>query len=90
MVTATMIDRLSTTLKVALKGYDAGDDLILINERHSEGSLRELARAVLIEMRSPTEDMRRAGAILFELDEEEALRAAGIVYTDMIEAALVA
>ena len=89
-MTATMIDRVSATLKAALKGYDAGADLILINERHSEGSLRELARTVLMEMRSPTDDMRRAGAVFFELGEEEASQAAGIVYTDMIEAALVA
>jgi len=35
-VTATMIDRLSATLKASPKGYDADADLILINERHSE------------------------------------------------------
>jgi hypothetical protein len=83
-----MIDRLAITLKIALKGYDAGDDLILIDERHSEASLRELAFAILSEIRSPTDDMRRAGAVYFELDEDRALQAAGIVYGDMIGAAL--
>ena len=83
-----MIDRLAAALKVALKGYDAGDDLILVNERHSESSLRELAYVILSEMRSPTDDMQRAGAVYFELDEDQAAQAAGIVYGDMIEAAL--
>jgi predicted transcriptional regulator len=88
LVTATMIDRLAKTLKEALNGYDAGDDLILTNERHSEASIRELARKVLVEIRSPTDDMRRAGAIFFEMDEGEAVQAASIVYVDMIDAAL--
>lgn len=83
-----MIDRLAATLKAALNGYDAGDDLILVNERHSERTLRELAHAVLSEMRSPDDNMRRAGAIYFELDEDQAVQAAGIVYGDMIKAAL--
>jgi len=87
-VTATMIDRLAGTLKGALKGYDAGDGLILIGDRHSEGSLRELARTVLVEMRSPTDNMQRAGSIFFELDDGEAVEAATIVYVDMIDAAL--
>lgn len=87
-MTATMIDRLATTLKKTLKGYDAGDGLILVNERHSEGSLRELARTVLVEMRSPTDDMRCAGAVFFELDESAAAQAAGIIYTGMIDNAL--
>lgn len=87
-MTATMIDRLSATLKAGLKGYDAGEDLVLINERQSEGSLRELARTMLVEMRSPTDDMRRAGAVFFELDDGEAAEAAAIVYVDMIDAAL--
>ena len=87
-MTATMMDRLFATLKAGLKGYVAGEDLILINERHSESSLRELARAMLIEMRSPTDDMRRAGAVFFELEDREAAEAAAIVYVDMIDAAL--
>ena len=85
---ATMIDRLSARLKTALKGYDAGADLILIDERHSEGSLRELARTVLGEMRAPTDNMRRAGGAFFELDDRAAAEAAAIVFTEMIEAAL--
>jgi hypothetical protein len=85
-----MIDRLAAALKLALNGYDAGDDLILVNERHSEGSLRELAYTILSEMRSPTDNMRRAGAVHFELDEDQAVQAAGVVYGDMIEAALTA
>lgn len=87
-MTATMIDRLAGALKGALNGYDAGDDLILISDRHSEGSLRALARTVLVEMRSPTDDMRRVGALFFELDEGQAAEAASIVYVDMIDAAL--
>jgi len=87
-VTSTMIDRLAATLKLALGGYDAGDDLILINERHSEDSLRAIARSVLVEMRSPTAGMQRAGAVFFEMDPDEAARAASIVYRDMIESAL--
>lgn len=87
-MTATMIDRLSAALKAALKGYDAGADLILINERHSEGSLRELARTVLVEMQSPSHDMRRVGSAFFELDDHSAAEAAAIVYVEMIDAAL--
>lgn len=85
---ATMIDRLSARLKTGLKGYDAGADLILIDERHSEASLRELARTVLVEMRAPTDNMRRAGGAFFELDNPAAAEAAAIVFAEMIEAAL--
>jgi len=87
-MTATMIDRLAKTLKDVLRGYDAGDNLILINERHSEESLREVARAVLVEMRLPTDDIRDAGSVFFELGDSEAAEAAAIVYSDMIDAAL--
>jgi len=71
-----------------LKVYDPGADLILINECHSEGRLRELIRTMLVETRSPTDHMRSAGAVFFELNDSEAAEAAASVRIDMIDAAL--
>lgn len=89
-MTATMIEDLAKTLKAALGGYDAGDGLILVGERHSDESLCDVARTVLTKMRSPTESMRRAGSVYFDLNDAEAAEAASIVYVDMIDAALTA
>ena len=83
-----MIEDLVKALKDALEGYDAGDGLILVSERHSDESLRNVARTLLTTMRLPTEAMRRAGSVYFDLDETEATEAARIVSVDMVDAAL--
>ena len=88
MVTETMVERLAQALKQALRGYDASDDLVLIDERHNANSLRELARVALFTMRVPTNSMRTAGSVYFDLDDPDAAKAACVVYRDMIEAAL--
>lgn len=84
-MTDSMIDRLARVIAPA--AFSDGHSS-KVTQAAELARARANARELLLAIRAPTDEMKEAGAKLFDPEEGIGARAAEIVFHDMIDAAL--